>query len=831
MSTPVLKIKVLSKPVIKGRMDVRFPANIHTEKFLTVTRANGTYTFDVDYSLLTAGPILDPATAYIAVNDHAAGLYKTVTLASLLTSGLDADLQAVAALTGAGVLARTANDTWALRTVTGTANEITVTNGDGVAGAPTVSLPAALTFTGKTVAGGTFNSPTLVTPTLGAATATSVNKVAVTAPATGATLTIADGKTLTASDNATVSGTNTGDQTITLTGDVTGTGTGSFAATIGATKVTSAMLNADVFSTAHSWSGQQTFVAPVLGTPASGIATNLTGLPLSTGVTGTLPVANGGTGATTISAAIDTAFSSAQGSVLYRSAAGWAALSPGTSGQFLKTQGAAANPVWSSAPGGGDMFAANNLSDVANAVTSRQNLGIRGVIFACDYGVVGNGTADDTTALNNFADACGVAPYPLGILQGTSGSTFKLTGPWLLSSQSEIIGTSQNCQLNFNYNGSLIQPKNAATARSFNVKLSRFIVDGGGTATYPNTTGAFLDNANQWLLEDILFQNMKDGVDCHPHVQFISGITKANPAVVTVDSAAPFSNGDTIFINNVAGMTQVNGNTYTVAGKSGNTFQLSGIDSSAYGAYTSGGTVNKGTAGFDAANYNQFRNVTLSLTGGVAFNFEYFSNSNTATNCRVNGATYGVLDAGNKNTLAHSSMEAVTNDFVRANATSAGFLSFDNRYESSTGTPVGNRIIAGATNFCLIKPYYEGTVVGSELVDGGTNTRWFGSDGLKLNGTTNLVKQWKTTVTYDFGTVTANTGKQSALQSSGVLANVAVGDIVNVTPRGSTLAQFITIAGWSGSGGIYLMAFNPYTADKAPGSQVYDVEIRRYNTI
>lgn len=47
------------------------------------------------------------------------------------------------------------------RTITGTENEVVVTNETGSADNPTISLPSTLTFTGKTVTGGTFNDITL----------------------------------------------------------------------------------------------------------------------------------------------------------------------------------------------------------------------------------------------------------------------------------------------------------------------------------------------------------------------------------------------------------------------------------------------------------------------------------------------------------------------------------------------------------------------------------------------------------------------------------------------------------------------------------------------
>jgi len=76
------------------------------------------------------------------------------------------------------------------------------------------------------------NTPTLVTPVLGVASATSVNKVALTAPANAATLTIADGKTLTANASLTLAGTDA--KTLTVSNTMTLTAVDSSTVAFGA---------------------------------------------------------------------------------------------------------------------------------------------------------------------------------------------------------------------------------------------------------------------------------------------------------------------------------------------------------------------------------------------------------------------------------------------------------------------------------------------------------------------------------------------------------------------------------------------------------------------
>ena len=86
----------------------------------------------------------------------------------------------------------------------------------------------------------------------------------------------------------------------------------------------------------------------------------------------------------------------------------------------------------------------------------------------------------------------------------------------------------------------------------------------------------------------------------------ITGATKANPCVVTFN---PFTgtnvDGDELSIDGIVGMTELNGKTFVIGNITGTTAELTGIDSTAYGTYTSGGTA------YQRARYYKYKVVAI----------------------------------------------------------------------------------------------------------------------------------------------------------------------------------------------------------------------------
>ncbi len=91
------------------------------------------------------------------------------------------------------------------------------------------------------------------------------------------------------------------------------------------------------------------------------------------------------------------------------------------------------------------------------------------------------------------------------------------------------------------------------------------------------------------------------------HTQFpaystftVTGISKANPGVVTTSASHGLLAGEKVRLVSVGGMTEVNDRVFTVTSPSGSNFSLSGVNTTSYTTYTSGGTVEKVAPAFPA---------------------------------------------------------------------------------------------------------------------------------------------------------------------------------------------------------------------------------------
>jgi hypothetical protein len=101
-----------------------------------------------------------------------------------------------------------------------------------------------------------------------------------------------------------------------------------------------------------------------------------------------------------------------------------------------------------------------------------------------------------------------------------------------------------------------------------------------------------------YTLENSTTTTVTSSATAVPTVKNITGITKANPGVVT-SAAHGYADGDIVFIEGIVGMTELNELPFKVRNKSTDTFELdyngagASLSTAAYTAYSSGGTIKK----------------------------------------------------------------------------------------------------------------------------------------------------------------------------------------------------------------------------------------------
>lgn len=139
----------------------------------------------------------------------------------------------------------------------------------------------------------------------------------------------------------------------------------------------------------------------------------------------------------------------------------------------------------------------------------------------------------------------------------------------------------------------------------------------------------------------------------------ISGISKSNNRLTVTSNGHGFADGDYVYISGVNGMTQVNNRIFVVSNRNNNTFRLSGISSSGYSNYSSGGTIRECRVSDCSividANANGYTNGELVYITGVQGMTQLNGQTYTVANQTTNAFSLAGTDGPNGGFSAYSS--------------------------------------------------------------------------------------------------------------------------------------------------------------------------------